>query len=76
MGWPQPGLTLTLALLIGSGLILKSVARLSGVDPGFRGERVRTMRIDPVYKPPAGVISAVPFDQQRHDCLQRNSALS
>ncbi len=34
---------LALVLLIGSGLMVKSMARMASIDPGFRGENVLTM---------------------------------
>jgi predicted permease len=37
---------LSLILLVGSGLLLKSFAKLRGVDPGFRADRVLTVRLD------------------------------
>ena len=36
---------LCLALLVGAGLLLRSFRRVLGVDPGFRTERLATMRI-------------------------------
>jgi putative ABC transport system permease protein len=37
---------LSLILLVGSGLLLKSFARLRGLDPGFRADHVLTVRVD------------------------------
>jgi putative ABC transport system permease protein len=38
-------------LLVGSGLVLKSFARLRGLNPGFRADHVLTVRVDaPVTK--------------------------
>jgi len=36
---------LSLMLLVGSGLLLESFAKLRGVDPGFRGDGVLTLRL-------------------------------
>lgn len=47
---------LALMLLIGAGLLIRSLARLNRVDPGFRPERILTLRV-----------SAVPMDQFRND---------
>jgi putative ABC transport system permease protein len=64
--------SLALVLLIGAGLMLKSVARLSGVDPGFRPERVLTLEYRvPRNKYPGG-------EQQTHfhqEVVARVSAL-
>jgi putative ABC transport system permease protein len=37
---------LSLVLLVGSGLLLKSFAKLRGLDPGFRADHVLTVRVD------------------------------
>lgn len=39
-------ITLALVLLTGAGLMMKTMVRLSSVDPGFRVDRVETMEID------------------------------
>ncbi len=36
---------LSLMLLVGSGLLLKSLSKLRGLDPGFRSDHVLTMRL-------------------------------
>jgi putative ABC transport system permease protein len=42
---------LSLMLLVGSGLLLESFAKLRGIDPGFRADHVLTVRVDaPVTK--------------------------
>ena len=42
---------LSLILLVGSGLLLESFARLRGVDPGFRADHVLKVRVDaPITK--------------------------
>jgi putative ABC transport system permease protein len=48
-------LALSLALLIGAGLLTRSLVRLSRVDLGFRPERVLALRLDTsqAYKEPA-----------------------
>ncbi len=49
-------IALSLALLIGAGVLIRSLVRLSRVDLGFRPERVLALPIDlsaPVYRDPA-----------------------
>ncbi|MFL6263205.1 MAG: ADOP family duplicated permease [Thermoanaerobaculia bacterium] len=48
-------LALSLALLIGAGVLIRSLVRLSRVDLGFRPERVLALRLDTsqAYKDPA-----------------------
>jgi len=42
---------LSLILLVGSGLLLESFAKLRGIDPGFRADHVLTARVDaPITK--------------------------
>ena len=54
-------LALTLILLIGAGLMIRSLARLQALEIGFSPDHVMTMRIDlPKYKPEAQVA----FDEQ------------
>jgi predicted permease len=51
-------LALTLVLLTGAGLLLKSFLRIRAVDPGFRAEKVLTMTVDlpdRLYNTTAGV---------------------
>jgi predicted permease len=48
-------IAVTVPLLIGAGLLMRSFYRLTGLDPGFRSERVLTFRLDlppDLYPPP------------------------
>ena len=62
-------IALALVLLIGAGLMIRSLGRLQALQIGFSPDRVMTMRVDlPKYKPEAEVT----FDEQ---LLARVSAL-
>jgi putative ABC transport system permease protein len=70
-GMRRPGLrsalvvsevALTLVLLVGAGLMLRSFERLRRVDPGFRDDRVLVMRAAPSERAP---LANVPPDQER-----------
>jgi putative ABC transport system permease protein len=55
-------IALSLALLVGAGLLLRSFAKLYGVDPGFRSDHLLTMDIGlPFVKYPAGTDKPVIF---------------
>jgi putative ABC transport system permease protein len=54
-------IALSLVLLIGAGLMIRSFARLQALQTGFSGDHVMTMRVElPKYKPDAEVA----FDKQ------------
>jgi putative ABC transport system permease protein len=56
-------LTLSVTLLIGAGLLIKSYQKLTSVDPGFRSERLLTFRLSlPATKYPDGIRSAAFYD--------------
>jgi putative ABC transport system permease protein len=55
---------LSLTLLIGAGLLIKSVGRLQGVDPGFEPHNVLTFNLAlPAVKYPTDTSEALFFDQ-------------
>jgi predicted permease len=54
---------LALVLLIGTGLLLRSLWRILDVDPGFRPENVIAMRVDPGNRYPPGPRLSAFFDE-------------
>jgi predicted permease len=60
---------MALVLLVGSGLMLKSAARLNAIDPGFRADHVMTAGVSLGPQPDRG--SAVRFYYQVLDQLAR-----
>lgn len=65
-------IALALILLVGSGLLIKSFARLNSVDPGFKIDRLLTLEVFPPYsKYPDTVRRAAFYDQ----LLERVSSL-
>jgi putative ABC transport system permease protein len=65
-------IALSLVLLAGAGLLLRSFSRLYGVDPGFRSDRILTMDIGlPNAKYPEG--TAKPLDFYRELLAQINA---
>ena len=54
----------SLALLVGAGLMIRSFLALRGVDPGFRTTGLQTVRLDlPVARYPTGPQQALFFDR-------------
>jgi putative ABC transport system permease protein len=47
---------LTVVLVCGAMLMLRTVARLNAIDPGFRTDRVLTMRVQPSFAADAGEV--------------------
>lgn len=64
-------LALSLVLLIGAGLVLKSFQRLLAVDPGFKSENVMTMVLPPANKRYPEPAQATQFYQNLLESVRR-----
>jgi len=73
-GWLVAGeVALTVVLVVGAGLLIKSLWRLTQVDPGFKTDRILTVRISPSQSDCADRVRCAAFYEE---LVQRVRAIS
>jgi predicted permease len=50
-------MAMAVVLVVGAGLMIRTFANLVAIDPGFRSERVLTLRLSTAYTEPAPILS-------------------